>query len=120
MDITSVIIKPYITEKTEQLRHGEKQVVTFLVNPKSNKFTIAQAFNAIYNINPEHINIVIRKPASFKNGTRVPGFTKLKKIAYITLPKGTSIALTKDEQEEAIEQQKQQAKENKKAEKDSK
>lgn len=114
MQITDIIIKPYITEKTEQLRHGLKQVITFLVNPKANKYTIRQAFKAIYNIDPEKINVVVRKPVSIKNGTRVPGYTKLQKIAYITLPKGTTIALTKEEQEEAVEQQKEMKKEAKK------
>lgn len=101
MEITRVIIKPYLTEKTHSIRDkSDKQVVTFLVDPKANKHQIENAFMAIYGIKPEKINTINKKPARMRTGTLRPGYSKLKKVAYIVLPKGTKIALTEEEAKE--------------------
>ncbi|WP_031489041.1 uL23 family ribosomal protein [Ureaplasma canigenitalium] len=97
MDITRVIKSPYNTEKSYTLKNSEKQVLTFLVDKKANKHQIRQAFVAIFGIKPEKINTLNRKPAKIRTGTRTPGFTKLKKIAYVTLPAGQKI--NQEEQE---------------------
>ncbi len=104
MELSRTILKPYITEKTEGLKlSGEKQVVSFVVDPKANKNHIKQAFIAMFNIKPEKINIVNHKPAKTRTATLHPGITKAKKIAYVILPKGTRVAVSKEEAEEAQE-----------------
>lgn len=111
MEITRIIIKPYLTEKTYSIRESlsGKQVITFLVNPKANKHQIENAFLAIYNVKPEKINVVNKKTKRIRTSTAHPGVTKHKKVAYIILPKGTKIAVSKEELELAQEQQQEQA-----------
>lgn len=105
MELSRVILKPYITEKTESLKTlSEKQVISLVVDPRANKNHIKQAFIGMFNVKPEKINIVNHKPAKIRTGTLRPGTSKAKKIAYIILPKGTKIALSKEEVEEAKEQ----------------
>lgn len=106
MELNEVIIKPYLTEKTYQVRNTnlDQEVIAFIVNPKANKNNIKQAFEAIYEIKPAAINTITRKPVEFRTGTKIPGFTKLTKIAYITLPKGIKLAVTKEEIEDAKEE----------------
>lgn len=103
MELIEVIIKPYLTEKTYQVRNSnlDQEVIAFVVNPKANKNHIKQAFEAIYEIKPAAINTITKKPAEFRTGTKVPGYTKLTKIAYITLPKGVKLAVTKEEIDDA-------------------
>lgn len=104
MQLLDIILRPYLTEKTTVVRtEHEKEVIAFIVNPKASKHDIKNAFVAIYNIEPEKINTITRKPVAVKTGTRVPGYTKLMKIAYVTLPAGVKLAVTKDEVEEAKE-----------------
>lgn len=104
MDITRVIIQPLFTEKSEALKHNEKQVITLIVDPKANKHEIKEAFAILYGVYPEKINTQLRKPARVRTGTLKPGYTKLTKVAYITLPKGKKVAQTSDEHEEAIKE----------------
>ncbi|MDE5651715.1 MAG: 50S ribosomal protein L23 [Ureaplasma sp.] len=108
MDLLQVIIKPYLTEKTFSIREKHsKEVISFIVHPKANKNDIKKAFELIYQINPEAINTVTHKPVNIKTGTRVPGMTKLFKVAYITLPAGVKLAVTKEEIENAKEELKE-------------
>ena len=105
MQLLNIILKPYLTEKTTLARNEhEKEVIAFIVNPKANKHEIKNAFIEIYKVTPEKINTITRKPVAVKTGTRVPGYTKLIKIAYITLPAGVKIAITKEEVDSAKEE----------------
>ncbi len=102
MQLYDIILRPYLTEKTIQVRTAhEKEVIAFVVNPKANKHEIKSAFISIYNVKPEKINVVKHKPVAIKTGTRVPGFSKLTKIAYVTLPVGVKIAVTQEEIDDA-------------------
>jgi hypothetical protein len=58
---------------------------------------------------------MIRKPTTTKLGTKYPGKTKIIKIAYICLPKGKDIAITKEEAQEKMVKQPQKPTINKKA-----
>lgn len=107
MDLTSVIIRPLHTEKTYLLRNEEIKKYAFEVNKKANKYEISLAFQMIYGIVPEKINIINRKATAVRTGTRNPGMSKHKKIAYITLAKGVDIAI---EQEQIDEKDKTSAK----------
>lgn len=112
MQLTNVIIKPYLTEKTYSKRSQDKKQYAFIVDMKANKADIALAFASIFEIEPEEVKTMVRKPVATRTGTLHPGFTKAFKIAYITLPKGKDIALSKEESEA-----KQKATETKAAEK---
>lgn len=101
MEISRIIYKPYLTEKSYSIRNAtDKEVLTFLVNPDANKHQVRLAFNAIYGVNPEKINLLVRKPVRIRTGTAKPGWSKLHKIAYVVLPKGVKVAVTKEEIEE--------------------
>ncbi|MGL4768749.1 MAG: 50S ribosomal protein L23 [Mycoplasmoidaceae bacterium] len=92
MELSNVITKPYRTEKTYNLGLSDnKKKYAFVVHKKSTKKLISKAFFEIYNVIPESINILIKKPTHIRTGTKKPGWSKLKKIAYITLPKGVDI-----------------------------
>ncbi len=99
MDLTRVIIKPYNTEKTYLMSLNEQKKYAFVVNKDATKELISQAFTVIYGIKPEKINVVNKKPTAIRTGTRVPGMSKAKRIAYITLPKGFDIAVEEDQEE---------------------
>ncbi|WPL37597.1 50S ribosomal protein L23 [Malacoplasma iowae] len=106
MDLLSVIVKPVFSEKSYGLKAEEIKKYMFEVNKKANKYEIALAFEMIYGIKPEKINIVNRKPTAIRTGTRNPGLTKFKKIAYITLPKGVDIAMDEEEAKETKKENK--------------
>ena len=93
MDITRVLIKPLLTEKTYAMNSNEVKQYAFLVNPKASKYEIANAFAALYEFKPLKVNTQIRKPAKTRTMSYHPGFTKLQKIAYITLPPGKVISV---------------------------
>ncbi len=99
MQLTNVIIKPYLTEKTYSKRSQVKKQYTFIVDMKANKADIALAFASIFQIEPEEVKTMVRKAVKTRTGTLHPGYTKAFKIAYITLPKGKDIALSKEESE---------------------
>lgn len=104
--MTSVILKPVFTEKSEALKYADKKKYYFLVNIDANKAEIRNAFMSIYLTEPEAINVIRRKPVWIRTGTRHPGFSKAKKIAIITLPKGVSLAMTDEEVKEDKKEQK--------------
>ena len=97
MDLTRVIIKPYNTEKTYLMTLNEEKKYAFIVHKDATKELISKAFSIIYGIKPIKINVINKKPTSIRTGTRVPGVSKFKRIAYITLPKGMDI-VTEEEQ----------------------
>ena len=93
MDITRVLIKPLLTEKTYAMNSNEVKQYAFLVNPKASKHEIANAFAALYEFKPLKVNTQIRKPGKTRTMSYHPGFTKLQKIAYITLPPGKDLSV---------------------------
>ncbi|MEF9984959.1 MAG: 50S ribosomal protein L23 [Malacoplasma sp.] len=99
MNLLDVIIKPLYSEKAYGLKSEEKKKYVFEVAKNSNKVTINLAFQMIYGIIPEKVNICNRKPVPIKQGTKNPGFSKHKKIAYITLPIGMDIAVEEEKTE---------------------
>lgn len=112
MELMQVIIKPYFTEKTYSVRNGsKKEVIALVVHPKANKYDIKKAFKAIYEVEVESVNTITKKPTLIRTGTSNPGLTKLTKIAYITLPEGTKLAVTNDEIQQAKEELKEIKKE---------
>ncbi|AHB99378.1 50S ribosomal protein L23 [Mycoplasmoides gallisepticum S6] len=99
MQITDVLIKPILTEKTYGIMMSEPRKYTFLVNAKANKNYIKQAFKAIYGVTPIAVNTKIKKPARVRTGTQNPGYSRLEKIAIITVPFGAEVAITGEKPE---------------------
>lgn len=97
MQLTNVIIKPYLTEKSYARRAEDKKKYAFIVNINANKNDVSMAFNAIFDIKPESVTTMVRKSVATRTGTLHPGYTKAFKIAYVTLPKGKDISVSKEE-----------------------
>ena len=109
MEIIRTLIKPLLTEKSNYLQNLEPKQYAFVVDPRANKHEIRAAFVALYGIEPTHISTQLRKPAKVRTGTLKPGYSKLTKIAYITLPPGKAINTTNEAIEEAKEVSKKKA-----------
>jgi large subunit ribosomal protein L23 len=92
MEFTRIIIRPMHTEKTYAFQAMETKKYAFYVDPKATKHDIALAFESIYGIKPTKVATQIRKPAKIRTGTAKPGFSKLTKIAYVSLPIGSDIS----------------------------
>lgn len=91
-NISSVIIRPRITEKA--VGKSEQNVYTFVVKQNATKFQIREAVKALYNVTPVRVNTVTKKPAERMVGSRnrtkhVAGMKK----AYVYLKKGDTINL---------------------------
>jgi large subunit ribosomal protein L23 len=97
MEFTRIIIRPIHTEKTYTFQSQVNKKYAFEVDSNATKHDIALAFESIYGIKPTKVATQIRKPAKIRTGTAKPGFSKLMKIAYITLPVGADIAASNNE-----------------------
>lgn len=97
MELNSVIIKPYKTEKSYILSNEEKKIYAFVVHKKSTKLLIAKAFEEIYGVKPNSVNVLLKKPTRVRTSTKKPGWSKLMKIAYVSLEKGVDILSNEEE-----------------------
>lgn len=91
-DFSRLIVRPRLTEKA--VKQSENNVYTFEVNKDANKFLVAAAVKALYNVTPVKVNIVNKRPATRLKGSqnrmvKVPGSRK----AYVYLKKGETINL---------------------------
>ncbi len=87
MQLTNIILKPYLTEKTYIKRSDTNKKYAFLVAPKTNKKTIALAFESIFKIKPLKVMTMIRKPIATKLGTKHPGKKNSKNCLYLLAKK---------------------------------
>lgn len=94
MDLTNVLIKPLLTEKTYFESMREKKKYYFQIAAKANKTLVSQAFKLIYGVSPLKVNVIVRKPTKIKTGSARSGYAKYKKIAVITLPIGVEVLIT--------------------------
>ena len=89
----TILIKPIITEKAEQLS-GNLNQYSFVVNKKANKIEIRQAVEDMYNVNVSSVNTLIM-PAKQKNRNSrsglIKGRTNAYKKAIVTLTEGEEI-----------------------------
>jgi len=89
----NILIKPYITEKTEKLSENLNRY-TFIVNKKANKIEIKKAIEEMYNVPVLAVNTIIM-PAKAKNRMTRGGVIKGRKASYkkaiITIPEGEMI-----------------------------
>ena len=90
-----VIVAPIVTEKSMNLTQTQNKI-TLKVKKEANALEIKRAFEAIFNKKVEKVNIVnVRRQA--KRVGRYSGFTSAYKKAIITLKKGETLDLFKDE-----------------------
>jgi len=88
-----ILIKPWITEKTERTSDKLNQY-TFIVNKKVNKLEIKKAVEEKYGVNVEAVNTIIM-PAKAKSRNTHSGILKGRKPSFkkaiVTLGAGEEI-----------------------------
>lgn len=90
MELTAVLLKPLLTEKTTMLKDASRQVA-FLVHTQANKMEVRQAVEKAFDVKVEAVNIVRRAPRNRERQGRVVGRRPGWKKAYVTLRQGDKI-----------------------------
>ena len=90
MEITSVLLKPLLTEKTTMLK-DEAQQVAFMVHTLANQREIQQAVEKAFDVKVEAVNVIRRAPLNRERQGRVVGRKPGWKKAYVTLRQGDKI-----------------------------
>ena len=87
--MTTIILKsPVVTEKATAL--AQKNVYVFVVGTTATKDQIRTSVESFYNVTVGSIRITIRKGKVQRVGKRmIPKTVADKKIAYVTVTKGT-------------------------------
>ena len=94
MRADQVIIEPVLTEKSNLARESETKKYTFKIDPRANKFEVAQAVKELFSVTPVKVNIVSvkGKPKYTRGkGGHIAGTTGDWKKAIVTLAKGDVI-----------------------------
>ena len=86
-----VLRRPIISEKAAQL--SEKNGVAFEVAVKATKEDVARAVEAIYNVKPVKVNVVVVKGKEKSFRGRSSGTQRTVKKAYVTLPADAKLDL---------------------------
>lgn len=86
-----VIIKPVVTEKSMKLTQNENKI-TVVVNAKSNKCEIKDAFEAIFGVKVSQVNVINVRPKAKRMG-RYEGQVSGYKKAIVKLAEGQSLDL---------------------------
>lgn len=108
MEITSIILKPHLTEKSQKMKESADPVMVFIVNRKANKYQIEVAFQALFGVKPESVNILNRKksPARITSKSR-HNYHKAYKIAMIKV-KGQDFSEIKETALKAVQEKKEE------------
>jgi large subunit ribosomal protein L23 len=89
-DVSSVIVRPRITEKATKVAEGN--VYTFDITPNASKTQVKEAIVKLYKVTPLKVNVMkIRARKVFVRGKR--GVTAGGRKAYVFLKKGDKIEL---------------------------
>ena len=89
-----VIIEPIVTEKTMKLLQEENKI-TLKVKKDANKIEIKNAFEAIFNVHVEKINVINVRPQAKRVG-RYTGKVSGYKKAIVKLAAGEALNLFKE------------------------
>ena len=92
-DITQIILKPVITERSNALKEQNNNFV-FEVHPKANKREIKRAVEKMFNVTVRdvHTAIIRGKPkTTLMRGGRFPGRRPDRKKAFVKLAEGQNI-----------------------------
>jgi large subunit ribosomal protein L23 len=90
IDISRIIIKPIITEKS--MRDTALGRYTFEVNPAANSYEIKKAVKEVLKVDAIKVN-VINVGGKFRRYGKITGRTKSFKKAIITIKSGQKIEL---------------------------
>lgn len=90
-----IILQPHITEKTTDLIQNKNQV-TVKVRSNANKTAIKLAFEALYQVKVDNVNVVNVLPKSTRRGGRYDGKVSGFKKAIVTLKEGEALDLFKE------------------------
>ena len=91
-NVSSVIIKPRITEKAAL--SIDRNVYTFIVRRDATKYSVLEAIKSVYNVTPVKIHIVNKKPRHYTSRARGRRMLeKGMKKAYVYLKEGDRIDL---------------------------
>lgn len=86
MDSNTIIIKPILTEKSNEAR--ENNCYCFEVNKRANKCEVKRALEEIYKVNVLRCNIINVKGKPRRQRTRKYGRTRAWKKAIVKLAQG--------------------------------
>ncbi len=87
-----ILVRPIISEKAAQL--SESNGIVFEVAPKATKTDVAKAVQAIYNVKPTKVNIVVTKGKVKTFRGRNTGTQRTVKKAYVSLPADAKLDLS--------------------------
>ena len=87
-----ILRRPIITEKAAKL--AESNGVAFEVAPHATKEDVARAVEAVYNVKPTKINIVVAKGKVKSFRGRNSGTQRTVKKAYVSLPADAKLDLS--------------------------
>lgn len=90
-----VIVEPVITEKTMSLMQ-EQNKVTVKVSPKANRADVKKAFEHVFGVKVESVNIVNVVAKSTTRGGRYQGTISGFKKAIVKVAEGQAIDLFKE------------------------
>ena len=98
MNLYQVLLKPIVTEKTEEIRQSLKgyQRYSFYVHPKANKELVRQAVRYFYKVKAVKVNIM-NNAGKYKRFQRQKYRQSAYKKAIVTLSRGQSIELSTKE-----------------------
>ncbi len=98
MEITQIIIKPIITEKS--LKGHAVGQYSFKVHPEANKTLVAKAVDNLFGVRALKVTVSNVKPSSKVNNRRktiaIPGYKK----ATVFVEKGQTISIFEEPKEE--------------------
>ena len=89
--IYDILRRPIISEKAAKMSEGN--AVAFEVAADATKEDVARAVQAIYNVKPEKVNIVVVKGKVKQFRGRGNGTQRTVKKAYVSLPKDAKLDL---------------------------
>lgn len=92
MELSQVLLKPLLTEKTTFLKDEASQVV-FFVNRLANKLEIKLAVEKAFGVKVDSVNVVRKAPSNRERQGRVVGRKPGWKKAYVKLAQGDKIEL---------------------------
>lgn len=87
-----VLLRPVISEKSARL--SECNGIVFEIAPKATKSDVAKAVQAIYNVKPSKVNVVVTKGKVKSFRGRSTGTQRTVKKAYVSLPADAKLDLS--------------------------
>ena len=89
--VYDILRRPIVSEKAVKL--SEAGLVAFEIDPRATKQDVARAVQAIYNVKPSKVNIVVVKGKVKQFRGRGSGTQRTVKKAYVALPADANLDL---------------------------